>query len=265
MFPVVRWKPHQHLNKASSAFFHQSGLWWMTQFFFVFLSKDKNTKDPTIKHRTGKKICWQTAQSIVEDVVVVSRTWVRLSGVKGKLTISSLIISHSFLTLSLDSFHQNEAWLGSLSEPPTSGPASFRICILAWRSSVGVTTWSLTMTVSWVQRQWMWCWHTSPSTVFLEMKQYPAIKLSNFVRRSWTQGYLSRWELKYLGRKRRKLHLRTAVSVYTGSWVQKTTRLLRWLAPIPFPLIPLRVAMTHRALKETQRAIVLYGKGTDIK
>lgn len=30
MSPVVRWKPHWHLTMASSAFFHWSGLWWMT-------------------------------------------------------------------------------------------------------------------------------------------------------------------------------------------------------------------------------------------
>lgn len=50
--------------------------------FFCFSFQRQKRKDPTIKHRTGKKICWQTARSIVEDVVVVSRTWVRLSGVK---------------------------------------------------------------------------------------------------------------------------------------------------------------------------------------
>lgn len=159
--------------------------------------------------------------------------------------------------------HQNQAWLGSLSEPPTSGAASSPTSRLTWRSSADATTWSPTMTASWAPRPWMWCWHISPWTVSLAMRRCPATRPSACVRPWWTRGCLSQWALKCSGRRRSEPRLRTVVAVCTGSWAQRRAPRHRWTTPTLTPLLLLRVVMTHQAWTGTRTAIVRHMKGTD--
>lgn len=160
--------------------------------------------------------------------------------------------------------HQNQAWLGSLSGPPTSGAASSPTSTLTWRWNAGVTTSSPTTTASWAQRRWTWCWHTSPSTDSLAMKRCRATRPSASARPSWTRECLSRWALKYLGRRRRGRRLRTAAAACTGSWPRRRAPRHCWPTSSPTPPAPSRAATTPPASTGTRTATARHVRGTDL-
>lgn len=189
--------------------------------------------------------------------------WNAIIDVKEAHTL--LLLASSIHWFSLLLLHQNKAWLGSLSGPPTSGAASSPISTLAWRSSAGATTWSPTMTAFWAQRPWTWCWRTSPWTGSLVTRRCPATRPSASVRPWWTLGCLSRWASKFLGRRRSEPHLRTVAAVCTGSSAQRPAHhhQHRWTTQTHTPPAPSRAAMTHLAWTGTRTATVRLVRGTD--
>lgn len=119
------------------------------------------------------------------------------------------------------SSRQTQGWLGSRSEPRTSGPTSSTTFRRRWRSRGDVTTWKYTTTAFWARRLWMWFWLTSFRAKYVEMPRFLDPKRFASARPSWKPESLRRWTLKCSGKKRGKPSLRTAAVVCTGFWTDK--------------------------------------------
>ncbi len=111
---------------------------------------------------------------------------------------------------------QIQGWLGSLSEPRTSGPTSSTTFRCRWRWRDDATIWKSTMTAFWAPRPWTWFWRTSFRASSAETPRCLVPKRSASARPSWRPESLRRWTLRCSGKKRGKPSLRTAAVVCTG-------------------------------------------------
>ncbi len=124
------------------------------------------------------------------------------------------IIILAFLIQSIS--RQRQGWLGSHSEPRTSGRTSSTTLRRRWRWRGDATIWKSTMTAFWAPRPWTWFWLTSFRARSAETQRCLVPKRSASARPSWRPESLRRWTLRCLGKKRGKPSLRTAAVVCTG-------------------------------------------------